>query len=87
MSHTLLQLIDEQTGQQITDPQKRMAIFVSNLRSALPHAFDWLPKTNLQVPISLQEEASTGGRGVSTFPRDLVLHSDQHDNETLYFLF
>lgn len=63
VSHTLLQLIDEETGQQMTSPQARMAVFVSNLRSALPHAFDWLPSITSRIPVSLVKSSSTG-RGV-----------------------
>ncbi|CAK9226433.1 unnamed protein product [Sphagnum troendelagicum] len=48
VAHTLLQLIDGDTGQQIKSPQRRMAVFVSNLRSALPQTFDWL-LTNQEI--------------------------------------
>lgn len=58
VSHTLLQLIDEKTGQQMTSPHARMAVFVSNLRSALPHTFDWLPSITSRIPVSLVKSAS-----------------------------
>jgi len=59
VSHTLLQLIDKETGQQMTNPHERMAIFVSNLRSALPHAFGWLPSITSRIPVS-SFKTSTG---------------------------
>jgi len=65
VSHTLLQLIDKETGQQLTSPHERMAIFVSNLRSALPHAFGWLPSITSRVPVSLFKTST--GRGVLHF--------------------
>lgn len=66
VAHTLLQLIDEETGQQFASPQTRMAVFVSNLRSALPHAFDWLPSTSADMPISASLGNRIGvGRGAS----------------------
>lgn len=50
----------------MTNPHERMAIFVSNLRSALPHAFGWLPSITSRIPVSLLKTASTR-RGVHHF--------------------
>ncbi|KAG0570658.1 hypothetical protein KC19_6G178400 [Ceratodon purpureus] len=53
VGHTLLQLVDKSTGQQYTNPHTRLAVFVSNLRSALPQALDVLPSSNKHSPLSL----------------------------------
>uniref|UniRef100_A0A7I4AUK2 GPI inositol-deacylase n=1 Tax=Physcomitrium patens TaxID=3218 RepID=A0A7I4AUK2_PHYPA len=50
VGHTLLQLIDRRTGQQYTSPHVRLAIFVSNFRSALPQTFNLLPHRNKLSP-------------------------------------
>lgn len=42
----------------MTSPHARMAVFVSNLRSALPHTFDWLPSITSRIPVSLVKSAS-----------------------------
>jgi hypothetical protein len=59
VAHTLLQLIDGDTGQQIKSPQRRMAVFVSNLRSALPQTFDWLLTSDTTAAISLSSKAGS----------------------------
>lgn len=64
MGHTLLQLIDKSTGQQYTNPHRKLAVFVSNLRSALPQALDLLPYNKkhteeLQVSSRLENQAAT----------------------------
>jgi hypothetical protein len=48
LSHTLLQLLDKETGQPFENPQMRLAVFVTKLRSALPQVFGWVPSRSLQ---------------------------------------
>jgi glycosylphosphatidylinositol deacylase len=76
VAHTLLQLIDGDTGQQIKSPQRRMAVFVSNLRSALPQTFDWLLTSDTTAAISLSSKAGSHVR------RD-VRRLDDDDEEEL----
>jgi len=59
VAHTLLQLIDGETGQQIKSPQRRMAVFVSNMRSALPQTFDWLLTSDTTATVSLSSKAGS----------------------------
>ncbi|XP_059670022.1 uncharacterized protein LOC132315691 [Cornus florida] len=42
VSHTLLNLVDSETGQPFSDPRKRLAIFTKMLHSRLPQSFNWL---------------------------------------------
>lgn len=69
MSHTLLQLIDKETGQPYPSPHTRLGVFVLNLRSALPQAFDLLPDSLIAHPLALASSGgiSTGG-GVCLLP-------------------
>lgn len=50
MSHTLLSLIDSETGQPFSDSRKRLAIFAKMLRSGVPES--WLRQSHLsqQLP-------------------------------------
>ncbi|CAM8942061.1 unnamed protein product [Rhodiola kirilowii] len=41
VSHTLLSLIESQTGQPFSSPKKRLAIFARMLRSGIPQEIDW----------------------------------------------
>jgi hypothetical protein len=59
VAHTLLQLMDGDTGQQIKSPQRRMAVFVSNLCSALPQTFDQLLTSDTTAAISLSSKAGS----------------------------
>lgn len=72
VSHTLLQLIDKKTGQLMINPHERMAVFVTNLRSALPSSFGWLPSIDSRIPLTFLRATRTG-RGVLYFSR-LVPH-------------
>lgn len=75
VAHTLLQLIDGDTGQQIKSPQRRMAVFVSNLRSALPQTFDWLLTSDTTAAVSLSSKAGNHvGRGDYMFSLLFVTH-------------
>jgi glycosylphosphatidylinositol deacylase len=58
-AHTLLQLIDKDTGQPYPSPHTRLGVFVSNMRSALPQAFDLLPNSG-NSPLSLPLPSSDG---------------------------
>ncbi|KAK9126756.1 hypothetical protein Scep_015602 [Stephania cephalantha] len=42
VSHTLLSLIDSETGQPFSSSQKRLAILSKMLRSAIPQSFNWM---------------------------------------------
>uniref|UniRef100_A0A5B6ZJW4 GPI inositol-deacylase n=1 Tax=Davidia involucrata TaxID=16924 RepID=A0A5B6ZJW4_DAVIN len=42
VSHTLLSLIDSETGQPFSDTRKRLEIFAKMLRSGIPQSFNWL---------------------------------------------
>ncbi|KAL3677735.1 hypothetical protein R1sor_020691 [Riccia sorocarpa] len=48
LSHTLLQLVDKKSGQPFDNPQMRLAVFVSKLRTALPQVLGWLPSYRSQ---------------------------------------
>ncbi|CAM6043491.1 unnamed protein product [Sphagnum compactum] len=58
-AHTLLQLIDKDTGQPYPSSHTRLGVFVSNMRSALPQAFDLLPNSG-NSPLSLPLPSSDG---------------------------
>uniref|UniRef100_A0A7N0T4W6 GPI inositol-deacylase n=1 Tax=Kalanchoe fedtschenkoi TaxID=63787 RepID=A0A7N0T4W6_KALFE len=49
VSHTLLSLIESQTGQPFSSPQKRLAIFARMLRSGIPQGFDWQTQGRLPM--------------------------------------
>ncbi|XP_060196012.1 uncharacterized protein LOC132625198 isoform X2 [Lycium barbarum] len=59
VSHTLLSLIDQETGQPVSDVQKRLAIFTKILHSGIPPNFDWLKQPQLpHIPIENGETES-----------------------------
>lgn len=60
VSHTLLSLIDQETGQPIPNVQKRLAIFTKMLHSGIPPNFNWLKQPQLpHMPIA-DGEAESG---------------------------
>lgn len=66
MGHTLLQLIDKSTGQQYTNPHTKLAVFVSNLRSALPQALNLLPY-NKKHTEELEVSSRLGNQATTTY--------------------
>ncbi|KAH7282837.1 hypothetical protein KP509_35G049700 [Ceratopteris richardii] len=48
VSHTLLQMIDQKTGQPFSSPSRRLATFVRSLRSPLPQMLGWMSRS--QIP-------------------------------------
>ncbi|KAH9562192.1 hypothetical protein CY35_05G059400 [Sphagnum magellanicum] len=85
MSHTLLQLIDKETGQPYPSPHTRLGVFVSNLRSALPQAFDLLPDSPIAHPLALASSGgiSTGGgaEGLDDMDDSLTTKSTRTKNQ------
>lgn len=69
VSHTLLLAIDRRSGQPFSSPSKRLEIFVSNLRSALPQTFNWM---SAKSPIH-------GLDHLSSKPADLVTGAIEED--------
>ncbi|XP_049382837.1 uncharacterized protein LOC125847215 isoform X1 [Solanum stenotomum] len=62
VSHTLLSLIDQGTGQPISDVRKRLAIFTKMLHSGIPPNFNWLKQPQLpHIPI-VDGEAESGSQ-------------------------
>lgn len=60
VSHTLLSLIDQETGQPIPNVRKRLAIFTKMLHSGIPPNFNWLKQPQLpHMPIA-DGEAESG---------------------------
>lgn len=47
MSHTLLSLIDPETGQPLTDTTRRLGVFTKMFHSGIPPNFDWMTKLQL----------------------------------------
>ncbi|XP_057491133.1 uncharacterized protein LOC130776900 isoform X2 [Actinidia eriantha] len=47
VSHTLLSLMDPETGQPFSDTQKRLAVFTKMLHSAIPQSFNWFRQSLL----------------------------------------
>ena len=45
MSHTLLSLVDPETGNPFTDTQKRLAIFTKMLHGGLRHSSDFVEES------------------------------------------
>ncbi|MCO5581420.1 hypothetical protein L7F22_035304 [Adiantum nelumboides] len=71
VSHTLLQLIDKKSGQPFSNPSKRLATFVTSLRSPLPQLFGWMSKNELSEMNQLAHKPAT----VSVTEEDFNLHS------------
>lgn len=47
VSHTLLSLMDKESGQPFQDVRKRVAIFIKMLHSGIPQDFNWLGQSEL----------------------------------------
>lgn len=47
VSHTLLSLIDPETGQPLTDTTRRLGVFTKMFHSGIPPNFDWMTKLQL----------------------------------------
>ncbi|KAI5083289.1 hypothetical protein GOP47_0003032 [Adiantum capillus-veneris] len=71
VSHTLLQLIDKKSGQPFSSPSKRLATFVTSLRSPLPQLFGWMSKNELSEMNQLAHKPAT----VSVTEEDFSPHS------------
>ncbi|KAL5581294.1 hypothetical protein UlMin_013736 [Ulmus minor] len=50
VSHTLLSLIDSNSGQPFPDTKRRMSIFSRMLRSAIPRSFNWAEQSRFSFP-------------------------------------
>ncbi|XP_024528955.1 GPI inositol-deacylase [Selaginella moellendorffii] len=57
LAHTLLNVVDRQTGQVISSPRTRLAVFIARLRSAIPQTFGWLATADL-----MDDKESASGR-------------------------
>ena len=64
VSHTLLQIIDRKTGQPFISHSKRLEVFVTNLRSALPQTFGWMSVNGHDTPNSLSYKQNADTKGV-----------------------
>eukprot|EP00252_Welwitschia_mirabilis_P024612 TRINITY_DN7353_c0_g1_i1.p1 TRINITY_DN7353_c0_g1~~TRINITY_DN7353_c0_g1_i1.p1 ORF type:complete len:839 (-),score=150.73 TRINITY_DN7353_c0_g1_i1:172-2490(-) len=65
LSHAMLHLIDENTGQPYPSRQKRMAVLISKLRSGIPQSFDWMKSIQSQyfqknLPIEKEDPVDRG---------------------------
>lgn len=52
VSHTLLSMIDSETGQPFLSTQKRLNVFTKMLRSGIPQSFNWM--SQIQPPLVSQ---------------------------------
>ncbi|GAV85514.1 PGAP1 domain-containing protein [Cephalotus follicularis] len=71
VSHTLLSLIESQTGQPVADSRKRLAIFARMLRSGIPQSCNWmvqsqLPHQSIHIP-NTDVEAAAGSQVQASF--------------------
>ncbi|KAH9329927.1 hypothetical protein KI387_002035, partial [Taxus chinensis] len=68
VAHAMLHLIDKNTGQPLSSTQKRLAVFISNLRSGIPQNFGWMRSVQFQhyakhLPITTEELGVSGSTG------------------------
>ncbi|XP_057865422.1 uncharacterized protein LOC131073079 isoform X3 [Cryptomeria japonica] len=68
VAHAMLHLIDQNTGQPLSSTQKRLAVFISTLRSGIPQNFGWMSSVQLQhyakhLPITVEELGISGKPG------------------------
>ncbi|CAN4079157.1 unnamed protein product [Withania somnifera] len=85
VSHTLLSLIDQETGQPISDVRKRLAIFTKMLHSGIPPNFNWLKQPELpHIPIK-SGEVESGSQAHKMFACPSKIHwSDDALERDLY---
>ncbi|XP_047263581.1 uncharacterized protein LOC107860723 isoform X2 [Capsicum annuum] len=85
VSHTLLSLIDQETGQPISDVPKRLAIFTKMLHSGIPQNFNWLKQPQLpHIPIE-NGEAESGSQAHRMYACPSNIHwSDDALERDLY---
>ncbi|EFJ30370.1 hypothetical protein SELMODRAFT_145414 [Selaginella moellendorffii] len=69
LAHTLLNVVDRQTGQVISSPRTRLAVFIARLRSAIPQTFGWLATADLMD----DKESASGRNGDRDFHVDTSL--------------
>ncbi|XP_058114854.1 GPI inositol-deacylase isoform X2 [Magnolia sinica] len=72
ISHTLLSMIDSETGQPYLSTQKRLAVFSKMLRSGIPQNFYWMRQVQLpQVTghVSNKNEKNVPGSELQSFSR------------------
>lgn len=78
ISHTLLSIIDSETGQPFLSTQKRLAVFTKMLRSGIPQSFDWIREAQ-PSPVaghsSVEDTDSIGRSNLQTiFPCPKSVH-------------
>lgn len=85
VSHTLLSLIDQETGQPISDVRTRLTIFTKMLHSGIPPNFNWLKQPQLpHIPIETGE-AESGSQAHSMYACPRSIHwSDDALERDLY---
>lgn len=89
VSHTLLQIIDKKSGQPFSNASKRLAVFVTNLRSALPQMFNWMSaKVQHNEPNYLSSKtgdlaivATDDNLGPYSCPRSVKWSDESHEKD------
>ncbi|KAI8533503.1 hypothetical protein RHMOL_Rhmol10G0016100 [Rhododendron molle] len=78
VSHTLLSLMDPETGQPFSDTQKRLSIFTKMLHSGIPQSFNWLRQPLLsRLPVQDGKEATGSlGHTLSSCPSNVRWTND-----------
>ncbi|KAG5527122.1 hypothetical protein RHGRI_028142 [Rhododendron griersonianum] len=78
VSHTLLSLMDPETGQPFSDTQKRLSIFMKMLHSGIPQSFNWLRQPLLsRLPVQDGKEATGSlGHTLSSCPSNVRWTND-----------
>ncbi|GAB2284964.1 hypothetical protein Dimus_019419 [Dionaea muscipula] len=83
VSHTILSLIDRETGQPYHDRQRRLAIFANMLRNSLPHDLNWITESS-QLASEMHGQASdSGSQAYSPFacPKNIHWSDDDLDRD------
>ncbi|KAH7847717.1 hypothetical protein Vadar_029491 [Vaccinium darrowii] len=78
VSHTLLSLMDPETGQPFSDAQKRLSVFTKMLHSGIPQSFNWLRQSPLsRLPVQDGKQATgSPGHTLSSCPNNVRWTND-----------
>ncbi|KAH7847529.1 hypothetical protein Vadar_027217 [Vaccinium darrowii] len=78
VSHTLLSLMDPETGQPFSDTQKRLSVFTKMLHSGIPQSFNWLRQSPLsRLPVQDGKQATGSlGHTLSSCPNNVRWTND-----------
>ncbi|OVA08276.1 Armadillo [Macleaya cordata] len=88
VSHTLLSLIDSETGQPFRSTEKRLTVFTKMFRSGIPQSFNWMrpvqpSKISTEIPIEDKNNAAGSRETFSPCPQS-VHWSDDSLEKDLY---